>query len=456
MRSRFGLLLSLALVLPLANCGDETSSCSGRERCACYPNATCNDGLTCLSNVCVDSNASSNGGAGEKPNGDGEAGSSPEAVPPGDGSDGGASSMPKPGSAGADDGRGGSDDPNQQCRSFETYPDGTVPTVFVLVDRSGSMFHCLSTTSAVNCDDPSDTAWAALKAGTLEMIDALESSVRFGFGAFSGERTGTCPEFDEVAAKLDNYAAIAKIYDSIAPPLKGETPTSEILSQVQKILSADASPGRKYVLFVTDGEPDFCDDGDSVCPVDASVGALQALHAAGIETLVFGVDSSLSTVSEGTLQAFANAGAGQPVAPPPISALRVEAQCQSSAGWQAAYAASGSTSGSIGTYSSNGSATVFRPDPTDQKALRDLLQGTVAGIKSCVFDLASGLHVDLSKLAQAQVTVEGKSVPRDDENGWRMNSSTQLELVGDACDRWHEPENRSIDFNFPCGVVIDE
>jgi hypothetical protein len=324
----------------------------------------------------------------------------------------------------------------ENCRTFQTYPEGTAPTVFVLVDRSGSMFQCLSTTDT--CTDPSDTAWGALKAGTLEMIKSLDGSVRFGFGSFAGERAGTCPDFTRVDAAFGNYDKIAAIYESVIAPLKGETPTSQVLGSVKSILSADPSPGQKYVLFVTDGEPDFCDDGDPVCPVDATVGALQALSAAGITTMIFGVDSKLSTISGATLQAFANAGAGLPVMPPNISALNVKAQCQISTGWSAAFTASGASGTSIGSYSSNGAATVFRPNPSDQAALRKLFTTAVAGIKSCLFDLAPGLSVDLSKLERASVEIEGKALPHDEDNGWRMKTATQLELRGDACELWRD------------------
>ena len=459
LRRALSLLLPLALGSALANCGDDASNCVGDERCACSADATCSEGLSCVSNVCVAS--SSNGGAdqGKSGSGGGDAGGTAGSAHDAGGKAGSAhdagGASTNPGSAGADDGQGGSD--GQTCHSFETYADGTVPTVFVLVDRSGSMFLCLSQTSPNACVDPDDTAWAALKDGTLEMIDALDGSVRFGFGSFSGERPDACPDFDKVAAKLDNYDAIAEAYEGVAPPTKGETPTADILAQVQQILSADDSPGRKYVLLVTDGEPDFCDDGNPLCPVDATVGALQALHDAGIETMIFGVDSPLSTISEETLQAFANAGVGEPVqAPSVLSAPNVQLECTGTPGWLAAYTASGSTGTSLGTYSSNGSAKVFRPDPTDQQALSDLLQGTVAGIKSCVFDLAAGLHVNLARLAEAGVAIEGQSVARDDANGWRMNDATQLELVGEACDRWREPGSRSIDFDFPCGLVTDD
>lgn len=36
---------------------------AGEERCACYPNKSCNDGLTCLSNVCVNDDGSAGGNA---------------------------------------------------------------------------------------------------------------------------------------------------------------------------------------------------------------------------------------------------------------------------------------------------------------------------------------------------------------------------------------------------------
>ena len=451
-----GLLLPLALAVPVASCGSgDTAACSGAEHCTCYRNHTCDAGLSCYSNTCVD--ASSVGGdAGDV---DQAAGAPGSGAARGDTKgEGGLANSQGDDTAGANSSGGdgssvGAGGAGESCRTFQTYAEGTAPTVFVLVDRSGSMFNCLSTSTS-NCADQNDTGWAALKAGTLEMIKSLEGSVRFGFGSFAGERTGTCPDFTRVDAAFDNYDKIAATYETITPPVKGETPTSQVLGSVKTILAADTSPGQKYVLLVTDGEPDFCDDGDPVCPVDASVGALQALDAAGIKTMVFGVDSSLSTISGATLQAFANAGAGLPVAPPTIAALTVKNQCQSSTGWSAAFTASGASGTSIGSYSTNGTATVFRPDPRDQAALTELFTTAVAGVKSCMFDLAAGLSVDLSKLARASVKIEGEVVARDEDNGWRMKTATQLELRGDACELWRDPASRSIDFNFPCGVVI--
>jgi hypothetical protein len=38
-------------------------------------------------------------------------------------------------------------------------------------------------------------------------------------------------------------------------------------------------------------------------------------------------------------------------------------------------------------------------------------------------------------------------------SGWRMNTETQLELVGSACEMWRQPANDDVAFDFPCGVI---
>jgi carboxymethylenebutenolidase len=81
------------------------------------------------------------------------------------------------------------------------------------------------------------------------------------------------------------------------------------------LLRADTAPGEKFILFVTDGEPAYCDDGNALCPPDSVVGQLQTLQTGGIKTLVMGISSPLTTISDAVLQGFANAGARQPVAP---------------------------------------------------------------------------------------------------------------------------------------------
>ena len=55
-----------------------------------------------------------------------------------------------------------------------------IPTVYLVVDRSGSMFHCL-TTSELVCANKADTSWTKLKDAIQTVVMQLEAEVRFGF-----------------------------------------------------------------------------------------------------------------------------------------------------------------------------------------------------------------------------------------------------------------------------------
>jgi hypothetical protein len=344
------------------------------------------------------------------------------------------------------------------CQHVEVSFVPKVPTVFVLVDRSDSMFVPNSTTQV--------TSWGPLKTGVLSVIDQLQGQIRFGFGAFSGQQGGMCPIFDAIAPALNNSAAISAVYQPLTKltGVKGETPVTQVLPLVQALLAKEPTAGGKYILFVTDGEPDFCDDGDPQCPVDALVGRVQQLATTGISTIVFGLKSEQSAISDAALQAVANAGAGQPVAAPFAgnAAANVCTSCSSRTGWLAEWAGLGSapsctTVGKqvLGKYApAGGNAAIYHPDPADQAALTKQIASAISGIKSCIFDLGGQVSVKLSLLDEASVSIEGQLLPQSGDNGWRMNTSTQLELVGEACARWQKPESTKIDFNFPCDIIV--
>lgn len=337
---------------------------------------------------------------------------------------------------------GGDDGGHCQQKELSFLPK--TPTVFVLVDRSGSMFAT------------PNPPWEPLKMSALKVIQELQADVAFGWGAFTGQAGMTCPDFKSVAPAKNNYDAINNVYGSMgATGYKSETPVGLSLPLVEQLLDQSPEEGSNYILFVTDGEPDFCDDGDPNCPLDDVVYRLQGLNAKGIQTIVLGLQNG--NVPPATLQAFANAGAGQPVAVPfgnSQTAQNVFYSCQGVTGWKAEATAAGKTGLDVlGTYSATGASTKFyQPDPTDQAALTTQLRAVLAGVKSCIFDL-SDFTVDLTQLSEASVSVQGQTVPLDTVNGWRMNSSSQLELVGDACANWKQPQNTNIDFGFPCEIL---
>lgn len=356
-----------------------------------------------------------------------------------------------------------SSEPGRGCQQAARTFIPQIPTVFILVDRSGSMFD-------PNPPGTNQNAWGSLRQGVLQVIAELQSDVRFGFGAFSGQGA-TCPDMPSTGLALDNEPAIAALYESLERPPYKDTPTLVALSAVAERLWSDPVPGAKYILFVTDGEPDYCDDGNPLCPPDSVVGRLQRM-AAGlgddgvqndpIQTLVFGIDSPLSTISPEVLAAFANAGTGQAVAPLVANPTGIWDQCNGVPGWAADFATTGKEAvrgATAGDYSPiGGNATVYRPDPNDQAELVGQIRAALAGVKSCAFDLGGdGVQVDVTRpdLGQlARVTIDGSDVPFDPANGWHMLSGTTVQLEGAACERWRVPGETSIAFDFPCDVIV--
>jgi hypothetical protein len=339
-----------------------------------------------------------------------------------------------------------------------------VPTVMLLVDRSGTMF--------ANQGNP----WGTLRDGVLPIVKDLNDQVRFGFMAVTGEQAaGMCPLLDEVAPADKNYDAISAKYMALTQPMKGESPGMLGLQRAYEVLSADTTPGDKYVLFVTDGEQDYCGDGNPLCPTDSVVYWLQKLKALNVTTMIFGLPSSGDQTSYGSiLQSFANAGAGQPVAPVVAAnqtALDIYNQCfyggdTNATGWKAEFAMAAKVddaattdvdeSKTLGNYAAaGGAAKVFKPDPNDQTALATEFRNALAGVKSCTFDIGGDIKVVQSLLSEAHVYIEGTEVPLDmtASNGWHMPTATQIELVGDACTQWRMPQNNKITWDFPCKIL---
>jgi hypothetical protein len=345
------------------------------------------------------------------------------------------------------------------CQMAEYTFDPKIPSVYVLVDRSGTEF--TSDTTGI---------FFTLRAAVLQVIQPLQDAVRFGLGVFTGEG-GMCPIMDTVPIALKNYDAIAAKYNMLGKPnFKAETPASLAIPMAQAALNADAGTGDKYLLFVTDSQTDFCDDGSAVCPSDAVTYQLQTIYAATprINTLIIGLPTNMGTnISAASLQNFANAGTGQPVTyadPNAPNAGQVYNQCNGNAGWQALWTAAGKAMGvPLATYSATGgNATVFAPTSTSQSALVTQISAALAGVKSCSFDLTNvngkSIKVDTTKLNQAHVLIQGNEIPLSTTNGWTVDPSapTTLVLSGDACTTWRMPNVKTVDFQFPCGTIIFE
>lgn len=314
------------------------------------------------------------------------------------------------------------------CQQFAIAFEPQTPTVMVFVDRSGSMFD--------------SGFWDPLKTAVLKVVEKTQDKVRYGLLTFTGIAGQQCPLVTGTNTfALNSYASLKTAYDaaSIKPGAKLETPTAMVINgKAIPDLLAFKEPGKKYILFVTDGEPDRCDDGNAVCARDDVVGAVQSAYSQDIGTFVFGLEANAALGQH--LQDVANAGAGQPVKSPGDVLLN---SCLG-----------GDPSKGKGKYAMTGGTTkYFTPDPTDATALENALSAAVAGAQSCTFDLQGKIEVDVANAGLGHVLIDGKEVPYNATNGWQMTSSTQLELVGDACSQLKNA-TKGISFDFPCDIII--
>lgn len=329
----------------------------------------------------------------------------------------------------------------QGCNDLEVEFESITPTILVLVDRSSSMF------DQPLADYPN--RWEPLKealVGRHGVVTSFQRGIRFGFAAYSHQAqngAGACPLFNATEIGTNNYETIKDEYDAVSsdlvdpsvPPVndsnpsKGETPTGAALRAATDILSNFSAVGPKYILLVTDGEPDTCQAPDPQCGQDESIAAAQAAYAQGIGIYTIGVGE----IGLSHLQDLANAGSGLPVQQRPLPANCEEFQFNQ------------------GTYStSGGNATVF--NPSDPEQLKADIAGVVGSTRSCVYTMNE--EVELDKAHLGTVLVNDVMARYDDKDGWRMNSPTELELLGASCIAVKTTINPDVFISFPCDSFV--
>jgi hypothetical protein len=254
----------------------------------------------------------------------------------------GGAGMSGGGMGGAGNGNGGGGAGNAGNGGSGGAEPGGMPIVMLLVDNSSSMY------------EPRAQLWDALYSALMDGTDGAvltyEDELRFGFASFRGEygmatleNNPACAQIETVgsvnpatiAPAVNNYDEINTIYRALGEQGVGptaapwQTPTGHALNRVAATLAAfSAMPeGRKYLVLLTDGNPNTCQVLDPQCGQDLSVAAAQSTRTLGIRTLILGLGDVLTAntgctpaympCGERHLQDMANAGVGQPVEPPP-------------------------------------------------------------------------------------------------------------------------------------------
>lgn len=333
--------------------------------------------------------------------------------------------------------------------SIQTYE--AVPTVLLLVDTSSSMFD-----ERAKLWDP---LFKALMDSTTGVVAKLQSKVRFGFASYKSVTrpagAAMCPLLVSTDLKIDNYETIQTQYAAagVTPTtdFKWETPTGASVAAVAKTLSEfqPEPAGPKFLLLVTDGDPDTCAVRDPQCGQDDSIKAVQDAYAAGIGTFVIGIGDILTStngsmrVGKDHLQDIANAGKGLPVA---ANSLEYSySACVKDTGLTATYATEAETPGTAPYY------TVSAADPTTaQTQIADAIIASLEQTRSCTFNMDAQVNGDASL---GTLTLDGNSLPFGDADGWSLGTDLiSVTLNGSACDTW-KTKGGKVNVVFPCKLV---
>jgi hypothetical protein len=351
------------------------------------------------------------------------------------------------------------------CEAIDIQIELETPTVMLLVDTSSSMFEDLTMPVYPILHD-------ALMSPADGVVKSKQGSIRFGFASYKGFQTDSetdvaCAAMETVAPALDNYTAIEDVYGAIASAgwdmkQKWETPTNHAINRAAAALLDDMPdvPSNKYILLVTDGNPNTCATIDPQCGQDLAIKAAQDAYENGIGLMVLGVGDIVANPNSGCdasyircgldhLQDMANAGVGAPVHSPPYCDDPSAAGCiyrQSPCAYpdltlKASYTPD---SPDVGHF--------VAVDTTDNAATT-LIAGAVSDMLSAVTSCTFHMNVAVTGDASGgRVVLGDMELVYGDANGWEIGpSSHELALRGAACDAFTAGAKVKIDL--PCDRI---
>lgn len=197
---------------------------------------------------------------------------------------------------GADGGAGGgADDGCQQVEPIQV-ATGDPADLLLVVDKSGSM------------DDPLETGqfkWPVMRDALTTVVEQYQNGIRFGLMLYPNDAE-CAPGSVRAPVAMQNAPAITGELDDTYPD--GGTPTHTTIAAAGAYYAGVSSPGERYVLLATDGEPNCGDPNDNEAPtVSESISAIQGLAGDGIMTFVLGFGGTINNYPD-TLRAMAEAG----------------------------------------------------------------------------------------------------------------------------------------------------
>ena len=384
------------LVAIAAGCGGSLGA-QGGERQPCFPNGTCNLGLTCASNVCVDLGGGGMGGAAA--GGRSGAAGNPGTAGTGAASTGGTTGGGIIGAAGAGGGF--------ECGTVERPTSVLAPDILLVQDASGSMNEDPTNAS---CSPPgcgASSKWALMTPAITEVVTQTETAVNWGLKLFAdaGGQCTVAASTVAVGIAPMNGAAIAAALagrtDASGNLTSGSsTPTRAAENAAVTYLSTLTDPNPKFIVLATDGQPNCPASGNANNDdTPGAIAAVTAARVAGIPTFVVGI-SAAAGAADDALNMMAVAGgyprAGTPQYYPVTSTAEFAAVLRTLVGM-----------------ASTCTFAVPPPPTTDGTTTRD--------------------NITVRAVAGGTVT----NLPRDATNGWTYADASMAAIVlhGTACDQ---------------------
>ena len=311
----------------------------------------------------------------------------------------------KSGGAGKSGSRGAAGLPGGTCADGLADTAPVTPTVWLVVDGSSSMTNAFAN---------GRNRWQTLRSTLMDpggIVESLQAVAKFGLVIYagSGPDPATCVQLITVDPALNNHAAISAKYPM--NPVASGTPTDRALDYVVNDLpvvsqsSPDAEAGPIYVVLATDGQPNIgCGDlsGGSDAKVEQNV-----------------IDITKKGTQNG-MQMFVISLAG--------GDQKLQGHLE-----QVAAATASKTKPFV---------------PATQNDLIATFQKIVGGA-SCQIDLKG--RVDEAAACSGKVTLNGKSLPCNGNDGWKLVDFDTIQLVGKACDDFLGSAS-SLYAMFPCEV----
>lgn len=335
------------------------------------------------------------------------------------------------------------------CNSKEITFQKLIPTVMILVDRSGSMFD----KSYGETD-----RWEATRQAALT-LEPFSSDVQFALATYTTLQSElTCPAYQnlEIAAATDNWAQlITALPDSktAKPNEKADTPTGEAIAGAVEALKKVESDGPKYLLVLTDGEPDTCGIIDPNCGQDMAISAAQEAFTKGIQTIVVGIGDD---VGVGFLNDLAHAGQGKAV---PLPELAERYMCAHTLGVDA----DNYNETTMGEYTEGAlyeGDLFFQPD--NLATFQAQLGGIIEGVRSCAFEMDTAVERDKAEIGAVGFILndgEIELLAHGHPDGWTLNAvdPSIVELQGSACQKIQGRQAdliKNVKIEFPCEIRI--